>query len=79
VINKYFLEENQLLKNIGKLGHIPVTLINGRYDMAAPPRAAYLVHKALPHSKLIFVEGAGHSEREVGITAALLTAVKKFE
>jgi len=79
VINGYFLKDNQLLAQIGVLKDIPITLINGRYDMAAPPRAAFLVHKALPKSELIWVEGAGHSERESGITEALLNAVKKFQ
>jgi proline iminopeptidase len=79
VKNRYFLEPDQLLKNIGKLKKIPVTLINGRYDMASPARAAYLVHRALPGSKLIIVEEAGHSESEEGITRALLEAVAEFE
>lgn len=79
VIHDYFLKEHPLLDHIDVLKDLPVTLINGRYDMAAPPRAAFLVHQALPQSELILVEGAGHSEREPGITAALLEAVKKFE
>jgi proline iminopeptidase len=79
VTNRYFLEEGQILRDIGKLRDIPVTLINGRYDMAAPPRSAYQVHKALPGSKLIIVEEAGHSESEEGITAALVKAAAEFE
>lgn len=79
VTNRYFLEEGQLLRDIGKLRDIPVTLINGRYDMAAPPRSAYQVHKALPGSKLIIVEEAGHSESEEGITIALVKAAAEFE
>ena len=47
-------------------------MINGRYDMLAPPITAYRLHKLLPKSKLIIVEAAGHSETEPGITRALV-------
>lgn len=79
VKNRYFLKDGQLLENAGKLKDIPMILINGRYDMASPPFSAYKVHKALPHSKLIIVEEAGHSESEEGITAELVKAVAEFE
>jgi len=69
----------RLLANLGELQGIPAILINGRYDMAAPCRAAYLVHQGLPGSKLVIVEEAGHSESENGITAALLEATSEFE
>ncbi|MHC4946271.1 MAG: prolyl aminopeptidase [Planctomycetota bacterium] len=79
VTNRYFMDENQLLKNAGKLEHIPAILINGRYDMASPLKAAYQVHKAMPKSKLVIVEEAGHSESEEGITKAIIEAAAEFE
>ncbi|UCE58543.1 MAG: alpha/beta hydrolase, partial [Phycisphaerales bacterium] len=77
--NRFFLEEGQLLGNAHKLAGIPVTIINGRYDMLCSPVTAYSLHKALPKSKLIIVEEAGHSESEPGITQALVRAVAAFE
>jgi len=79
VSNRYFLEEGQLLRDAAKISHIPITLINGRYDLASPPIGAYRLHKRLPKSKLIIVEKAGHSETEPGITSALIKAVSEFE
>lgn len=79
VTNRYFMKPGHILGNIGVLKGIPVTLINGRYDMASPPRAAYQVHQALPDSKLIIVPAAGHSESEPGITAAIVKAAAEFE
>ncbi len=73
------MEENQILKNICMIKDIPTTIINGRYDMAAPPLSAYRVHEVLANSKLIIVEEAGHSEAEKGITAALIKACAEFE
>jgi proline iminopeptidase len=77
--HRYFLQEGQLLNNALKLRDIPITIINGRYDMFCPPVTAYRLHKLLPRSKLIIVEEAGHSEGEPGTTRALVQAVAEFE
>jgi proline iminopeptidase len=77
--NGFFLEENQLLRDAHKLKDIPVTIINGRYDVVCPPITAWKLHQRLPKSKLIIVEGAGHSEGEEGTTRALVEAVAEFE
>ena len=77
--NYCFLEENQLLNNSDKLLHIPTIIINGRYDMVCPPISAYRLHKKLPQSKLVIVEGAGHWMGDKPIEEALLKAMKEFE
>lgn len=77
--NGCFLEEGQLLRDAHKLRDIPVTIINGRYDMICPPVTAYRLHKRLPKSKLIIIEEAGHSEGEPATTRALVEAVAEFE
>jgi proline iminopeptidase len=79
MMNACFLEEGQLLRDAHNLRDIPVTIINGRYDMLCPPITAWRLHKKLPQSKLTIVEEAGHSEGEPGITKALLEAVAEFE
>ncbi len=75
----FFLEEGQLLRDACKLTNIPVTIINGRYDMICPPMTAYRLHKRLPKSKLIITHSAGHSESEETTTKALVAAVAAFE
>jgi proline iminopeptidase len=77
--NLFFLEEGQLLRDAHRLRGIPVTIINGRYDMLCPPVTAWRLHQRLPQSKLIIVEEAGHSEGEEGTTRALVAAVAEFE
>lgn len=77
--NGCFLEEGQLLRDAGKLRDTPTIIVNGRYDVICPPRTAYLLHKALPKSKLWIVDAAGHSGGEPGIIAALVRAVREFE
>ncbi len=77
--NGFFLEHDQILREAGKLKDIPTTIINGRYDVICPPITAWRLHKALPKSKLVIVEEAGHSESEPGTVQALLAAVAEFE
>lgn len=74
-----FLEEGQLMKNIDRITHIPVILVNGRYDVICPPITAYRLHKKLPKSKLVIAEKAGHWMGEPPIEKALLKAMKTFE
>jgi proline iminopeptidase len=77
--NDCFLEPNQLLRDVQKIRHIPVVIINGRYDVICPPKTAYRLHKELPKSELWIVEAAGHAGSEPGIQAAIVRAVKTFE
>jgi proline iminopeptidase len=77
--NSFFLEEGHLLRDAPMLRDVPVTIINGRYDMLCPPITAWRLHQCLPKSKLVIVEEAGHSEGEVGTTRALVEAVAAFE
>jgi proline iminopeptidase len=77
--NRFFLEEGQLLRDADRIKDIPVTIINGRYDMCCPPITAWRLHRRLPNSELIIVEEAGHFEDEPGIKRALVQAVAGFE
>lgn len=77
--NGFFLKDDQIFREVGKLKDIPVTIINGRYDIICPPITAWRLHQKLPKSKLVIVEEAGHSEAEPGTMQALLAAVAEFE
>jgi proline iminopeptidase len=47
--NGFFLEEGQLLRDANKLEDIPITIINGGYDMVCPPVTAWrIVETTLP-------------------------------
>jgi proline iminopeptidase len=54
--NNCFLEEGQLLKNAGKIAHVPAFIVNGRYDMICSPKAAYRLHEELSKSKLVITD-----------------------
>ena len=59
-LNNCFLPENYILKNTHKIKHIPTYIIQGHFDLVCYPINAYMLHKALPKSKLFFTNG-GHS------------------
>lgn len=77
--NNCFLDEGELLDRAHVLEGVPVTLVNGRYDMICPPIFATRVHEKLPGSKLVIAERSGHSMSEPEIEKALLRAARDFE
>ena len=57
--NRCFMKDNYILDNAAKL-HMPVWLVQGRYDMVCPPLTAHTLHERLPNSQLVWTT-AGHS------------------
>ncbi|MFA6301713.1 MAG: prolyl aminopeptidase [Legionella sp.] len=76
IINRYFIEENQVLNNIHKIRHIPTYIVHGRFDLVSPLASAWEVHQALSASNLRIVRDGGHSDRELGIIDAIIYASK---
>jgi proline iminopeptidase len=76
--NGFFSSDNYLLDNAHKIKHLPVTIVQGRYDVVCPAESAWDLHKQLPQSKLILVPDAGHSAMEEKIAAELVRATDDF-
>lgn len=77
--NNCFVDGDAILSNASKLSHIPITIVQGRYDMVCPPKSAWELSRAIPHSEFYVVQDAGHSAMELGITSALLSATEKYK
>ena len=78
-INGAFLrEDDQLLKNVGRIRKIPGVMVQGRYDMATPPLSAWDLKRAWPEADLKLIPDAGHAYAEPGILNALIEATDKF-
>ncbi|MGF1515988.1 MAG: prolyl aminopeptidase [Elainellaceae cyanobacterium] len=74
-VNRGFLEqEDQLLKNVDRIRHIPAVIVQGRYDVVCPMVTAWDLHQAWPEAEFVVVSEAGHSASEVGIVDALVRA-----
>ena len=77
--NDSFLEPDQLLRDIGRIRHIPCRIVQGRYDMVCPIRSAQDLHEAWPEADYTIVPDAGHNALEPGIRAALIAATEAFK
>jgi proline iminopeptidase len=77
-VNEGWFEEGQLIRNAHRLKGIPGVIIQGRYDIATPPKTAWELHKAWPEATFIMVPDAGHAVSEPGITHRLIEATDAF-
>ncbi|MNF37300.1 Proline iminopeptidase [compost metagenome] len=73
-INNAFLEEDQLLRDMHKIAHIPGVIVHGRYDVVCPLDNAWALHQTWPNCELNIIRDAGHAAGEPGITDALVRA-----
>jgi proline iminopeptidase len=74
----FFEHDDQLLRNVDRIRHIPTVIVQGRYDVVCPLRSAWDLHRAWPEAELNIVQDAGHSAFEPGILHQLLEATDRF-
>ena len=77
-LNKGWLDEGQLLRDVHRLAGLPGTIVQGRYDMVCPIESAWALSRAWPEADLVIVPDAGHSATEPGISRALVAAADRF-
>ncbi len=78
-VNKGFLEvDDQLLRDIGRIQHIPGVIVHGRYDVVCPVANAWELHKAWPKAQLSISPASGHSAFEAENIDALVKATDRF-
>ena len=78
-VNKGFFEtDDQLLRNAGRIRHIPGIIVHGRYDMCTPLKIGWDLHKAWPEADFRIVADAGHAMSEPGIIHELIAASRQF-
>ena len=76
--NKFFMEKNEILKEIKNVKDIPCFIVQGRYDLICPPINAFNLHKNWESSEISIVNTAGHSSSDEGIVDNLLIGLKKL-
>ncbi len=77
-VNHAFFEQDQLLKNMTKIAHLPGIIVHGRYDAVCPLDNAWALHKAWPNSELQIIRDAGHAASEPSIADALVRAAEEI-
>jgi len=79
-VNGAFLSsDDQLLRDVAKVRHLPAVIVQGRYDMVCPAVSAWDLHHAWPGSRLVLVPAAGHSADGPGIVSALVDATEEWK
>ncbi len=74
----FFEVDDQIIRGLDKVRHIPAVLVQGRYDMCTPARTAWDIHKAWPEAEFHLVHDAGHASSEPGIIHELVEATDRF-
>jgi proline iminopeptidase len=78
-VNRGFFEhEEQLLRGIERIRHIPAIIVQGRYDVVCPMTSAWELAQMWGQADLRVVPDAGHSAYEPGITHELILATDSF-
>ncbi|KKY34765.1 putative proline iminopeptidase [Diaporthe ampelina] len=83
-VNGGFMQDGQLIGDAHKIMHLPIVIIQGRYDIVCPAKTSWELYKALGGKDNKNVEykvigNAGHSAHEVAIESALVDAAEKFK
>lgn len=79
VMNDFFLDPDQLVREIGKIDGIPGYIVQGACDWVCPPWSAVRLHKAWPGSRLSLLKGAGHSSGEPIVAEAMLATMEELK
>lgn len=59
--NAAWLDDEQLLRDAGRLAGVPAVLVHGRLDLSAPLDTAWALANAWPGAELVVVEDSGHT------------------
>ena len=74
----FFEVEDQLLRDVDRMAHIPGVIVHGRYDVVCPIQNAFDLHKAWPRAELHVSPNSGHSAFEAENVDALVAATDRF-
>lgn len=61
--NRYFLDDNEIIKNIDKIKDIPTYIVHNRLDMCCPIKGAWKLYRAMNNAKIKIVADSGHSSK----------------
>lgn len=76
-VNNFFLEPDQLLRDLPKIKSIPAILLHGRYDVLCPAEAMWAVQKGLDNVETYILPTSNHKLTADGEVARFI-AYKSF-
>jgi len=78
-VNKNFLSENDIIKNLHYIKNKPAIIIQGRYDIVCPIISADKLVNNWPGARYKVLTDAGHSALEPGIKRELVLATEMMK
>jgi proline iminopeptidase len=77
------MRDGQLIEEAHKIKHLPIIIIQGRYDIVCPAKTSWELYQALGGEKnsnvtYQIIGDSGHSAHEKAIEEALVDAADKF-
>jgi proline iminopeptidase len=73
-----WLEDGELIRNVGSIADIPGVLINGRQDAQSPLSNAEALLAVWPRAQLVVVDDAGHDAMNAAITREIVRALDRL-
>ena len=78
-VNRGFLDaDDQLLRDVPRIRHLPAVIVQGRYDVVCPAESAWALHRAWPEAELLITADSGHSAFDAANSRALVAATDRF-
>lgn len=80
-VNDCFIPEGFILNNIHRVSKVPVSIIQGKYDLVCPPLAAYKLYKTLAANDIpvdLHLVVAGHSKTDIEIRKNLISETNRI-
>jgi proline iminopeptidase len=78
------MRDGQLIEEAHKIKHLPIIIVQGRYDVVCPAKTSWDLYQSLggkenKNVEYILLSDAGHSAHQESIQAALVDAADKFK
>jgi proline iminopeptidase len=78
LVHRCWLDAPPLLDRLDALPQVPTLLLHSRDDRVCRPDAAQAVHERLAHSRLRWVDGAGHDPAHPAMASAMVAALDSY-
>jgi len=75
---RFWLEPEQLLRDLPRITQLPLTVINGRHDVVTPMGVAWRLLQRWPGAELVVVDGAGHATDEPANVQAVTATMDRL-
>ena len=78
------MRDGQLIEEAHKIKHLPIVIVQGRYDVVCPAKTSWDLYQSLggkdnKNVEYIILDDVGHSAHEKKVEQALVDAADKFK